>query len=87
MVLGKGFGFWKTMPTRARSRTGSRSRSFTSSPSSRILPSTRAPGMVSFIRLMQRRKVDFPQPEGPIRAVTARSGTSRSTSNRACLSP
>ena len=26
--------------------------------------------MVSFIRLMQRRKVDLPQPDGPISAVT-----------------
>src|SRR5947209_349264 len=33
-------------------------------------PPTRAAGMTSCIRFMQRRKVDFPQPEGPIRAVT-----------------
>ena len=31
---------------------------------------TRAPGMVSFIRLRQRRKVDLPQPDGPMKAVT-----------------
>ena len=36
----------------------------------RSCPSTAAVGIVSFIRLMQRRKVDLPQPEGPIRAVT-----------------
>ena len=26
---------------------------------------------MSFMRLMQRRKVDLPQPEGPMKAVTA----------------
>ena len=41
-----------------------------SSPSSSILPVTRQIGIVSFMRLMQRRKVDLPQPEGPMRAVT-----------------
>ena len=37
-----------------------------------ILPSTRAPGMTSCIRLSERMKVDLPQPEGPMRAVTDR---------------
>jgi len=35
-----------------------------------ITPSTRAAVMVSFMRLRQRRKVDLPQPEGPIMAST-----------------
>jgi len=87
MVLGNGFGFWNTMPTRARSTTGSMERSLTSSPSSSIRPVTLQPEIVSFIRLIERRKVDLPQPDGPIRAVTEFSGTSRDTSNRACLSP
>ncbi len=39
-------------------------------PSSTIEPSTRAPSMVSFIRLRQRRNVDLPQPDGPIMAST-----------------
>ena len=39
-------------------------------PSTMTWPSTRAPGMVSCMRLRVRRKVDFPQPEGPMRAVT-----------------
>ena len=47
----------------------------------------RAIEIVSFIRLMQRRKVDLPQPDGPISAVTARSGTSRLTAFKACFSP
>ena len=36
------------------------------------LPSTRAPGSTSCMRLSERRKVDFPQPDGPIRAVMLR---------------
>jgi len=39
------------------------------------------------MRLKQRRRVDFPQPDGPIRAVTFRSGTSTDTSSRALVSP
>ena len=41
------------------------------------LPPTRQFSIVSFIRLRQRRKVDLPQPEGPISAVIARSGYHR----------
>ena len=36
-------------------------------PSISILPVTRAIGIVSFMRLMQRRNVDLPQPDGPIK--------------------
>ncbi len=35
-----------------------------------IEPSTRVPGMMSFIRFSERRNVDLPQPDGPISAVT-----------------
>ena len=52
-----------------------------------ILPVTRQLGMVSFMRLMQRRNVDLPQPDGPMKAITARSGMSTLTSFSACLSP
>ena len=38
--------------------------------SKRISPSTRAPSIRSFIRLRSLSRVDFPQPDGPIRAVT-----------------
>ena len=75
------------MPTRARSSTGSMSRSVMSWSSMAILPSTRADGMVSFIRLMQRRNVDLPQPDGPMKAVTALSAMSSDTSNSACFWP
>jgi hypothetical protein len=32
-------------------------------------------GIRSLSRLIERRKVDFPQPDGPIIAVTARAGS------------
>src|SRR5687767_2716555 len=44
------------------------------SPSSRTSPSSRVPSIRSFMRLSTRRNVDLPQPEGPIRASTERSG-------------
>ena len=38
--------------------------------SSSTVPSARAPGMTSCMRLSDRRKVDLPHPDEPIRAVT-----------------
>src|SRR5262245_1863106 len=46
-------------------------------PSRLILPSTRAFGVSSCIRFRVRRKVDLPQPDGPMMAVTARGGIVR----------
>jgi hypothetical protein len=43
-----------------------------SSPSSITLPSTRAPGITSCIRLRVRSTVDLPHPDGPMNAVTLR---------------
>ncbi len=43
-------------------------------------PSTRAPGMTSCMRLSVRRKVDLPQPDGPMKAVTERGSTDMPTS-------
>jgi len=43
--------------------------------------------IVSFIRLRQRRKVDLPQPDGPIKAVTVLSRISMSTPLMASVSP
>ena len=54
-------------------------------PSSVMLPVTRAPGIVSFMRLRQRRNVDLPQPDGPIIARTWRLATSMVTFLSACL--
>ena len=59
-----------------------------SSPSSVILPVTRQPSIMSFIRLRQRRKVDLPQPDGPMKAVTSlRPDIEIDTFFSACLSP
>jgi hypothetical protein len=40
-------------------------------PSSRISPVCRVPGSSSWSRLIERRYVDLPHPEGPMIAVTA----------------
>ncbi len=58
-----------------------------SSSSSAMRPMTRQPSMVSFMRLSERRKVDLPQPEGPMSEVTWFCSMLRSTSNRACFKP
>ena len=39
------------------------------------------------MRLNVRNKVDLPQPEGPMNAVTRCLGMFMLTSNKACLSP
>ena len=75
------------MPTRRRSSTASRWPAWTLWPSSRISPSVRAPGMSSFMRFSVRRKVDFPQPDGPMSAVTWCSGRRSAMSFTASFSP
>jgi hypothetical protein len=39
-----------------------------------IVPLTAQPSIRSFIRLRERRRVDLPQPEGPMMAVTEPGG-------------
>src|SRR5882672_11489387 len=56
-------------------------------PSSRMSPSCRAPGVRSCRRLMDRRNVVFPQPDGPMSAVMALGGMAHETSCRACVGP
>ena len=51
-----------------------------SAPSSRTLPSTRAPAMTSCIRFSERSTVDLPQPEGPMKALMLRAGICSVTS-------
>ncbi len=51
------------------------------------VPSARAPGISSCMRLMQRTSVDLPQPDGPIIAVTWLGAKSRSTPLTAWSSP
>src|SRR5271154_5625954 len=58
-----------------------------SSPNSLISPSMRASGFSSCIRLSARRKVDLPQPLGPMIAVTALALTSSETFLTAARSP
>ena len=58
-----------------------------SSPSSSTLPSTRAPGITSCIRLRVRRTVDLPQPDGPMNAVTLRGSMVIDTSSTALKLP
>src|ERR1700722_5925115 len=58
-----------------------------SSPKSLISPSMRASGFNSCIRLSARRKVDLPQPLGPMMAVTALAVTSSETSLTAARLP
>src|SRR5687767_9963467 len=48
-------------------------------PSKSTRPSARASGIVSCSRLRQRRNVDFPQPDGPMMAVTSRSRSESET--------
>src|SRR5215204_1033179 len=50
-------------------------------------PSTRAIGIVSCIRLRQRSRVDFPQPEGPMIAVTPLARKPSDTSRTALVAP
>src|SRR5437016_1963753 len=58
-----------------------------SSPSNNTCPWTRAPGTTSCMRFSARRKVDLPQPDGPIMAVTCLGSTVMLTSARACVEP
>src|SRR4029078_1366983 len=51
------------------------------------LPSTRPPGITSCIRFKVRRKVDLPQPDGPMNAVTERGSTVIVTSSTALQPP
>ena len=50
-----------------------------SSPSSSTSPASDADGIISCIRLRIRRKVDLPQPDGPMRAVTCPAAMSSDT--------
>ena len=52
-----------------------------------MVPSMCVPSIRSFIRFMQRRKVDLPQPDGPMKAVILFLAMLRFTSVRAWKSP
>jgi hypothetical protein len=80
-------GFWNTMPTLARSSATSCFDVSRFSPSSTISPSARCSGYSSYMRLKVRSSVDLPQPDGPMKAVTLRSGMSRLMPFRAWKRP
>src|SRR5579864_3836499 len=56
-------------------------------PSRSTRPETRPVGTVSCMRLRQRRKVDLPQPEGPMIATTLPSGTASEIPCTAWIEP
>src|SRR5205814_9764408 len=58
-----------------------------SSPPKKTLPSMRALGTSSCIRLSERRKLDLPQPLGPMMAVIFLDGIASVTSSIAFFSP
>jgi len=82
-MVGNGLGRWNTMPTLRRTATGSTRESYRFSPSSSTVPSARAPTIASCMRFSVRRKVDLPQPDGPISAVTERGSMIMLTSSTA----
>src|SRR5690606_1721790 len=87
MDLGNGFGFWKTMPMRRRTSTGSTPGPYRFCPWKIASPSIRAPGTRSFMRLKQRSSVLLPQPDGPMNATTLRSGMRSETDFTARVEP
>ncbi len=84
-LIGNGFGCWKTIVTRRRSRVGSISVMSTSS--RRMRPLRRALEVSSVSRLSERRSVVLPQPEGPINARTSPWRTGSETLLTASLAP
>ena len=77
MDIGNGVGFWKTMPILARISVTSILLFRMFSPSRLMLPSALCSGYNSNMRLKVRSSVLLPQPDGPMKAVTLRSGMSR----------
>src|SRR3990172_4404614 len=87
MVLGNGFGFWKTMPILRRISIGSALPEYMSTPLWSILPSRRKPAIKSFILFRHLKNVLLPQPDGPMMAVTQFFLISRLTSFNTRFSP
>jgi hypothetical protein len=71
-MCGKRLYDWKTIPIRCRTRFAFGSEAEICSPFSRI-----EPALISSSRLMQRRRVDFPLPDAPIRLITSCGSTAR----------
>ena len=73
---------WKTIPTRRRIRSTATPSAVISSPTTTIRPAS-----IGSSRLMQRRSVDLPEPDAPIRQTTSCSATVRSMPRRTCSDP
>ena len=89
VMCGKRSNCWNTMPMRARKRARSRPcgmERFTPK-SMRRSPTCSVPADGSSRRLMQRRKVDLPQPDGPITTTTSPRWTSSETPRTASTVP
>src|SRR5690606_1437190 len=69
--FGKGFGFWKTMPTWVLKSSTRKFRSKIFLFLYLISPVVRTPGTSSTMRFNVLIYVDFPQPDGPMTAVTS----------------
>ena len=85
MLIGNGFGCWKTIVTRRRSAVGSSV--VMSTPSSEIRPENDAPFVSSVRRFSDRSRVVLPQPDGPISASTSPCRIGSETDLTACLAP
>src|SRR5207302_3225627 len=85
--LGEGVRLLEHHAHLAAQRHGVRAFENTETPSSRMSPAWRVGGISSFNRFTERKKVLLPQPDGPIRAVTARRGMATVTSNNAWVAP
>ena len=81
-MWGKRLKAWNTMPIRRRMRSTSTPRAVISSPSTTIRPAS-----IGSMRLMQRRSVDLPLPDEPIRQTTSCSATVRSIPRRTSFRP
>ena len=73
VMWGKRLNDWKTIPIRRRTSSMSTLRAVISTS-----PTTIVPASIGSSRLMQRRSVDLPEPEAPIRQTTSCSPTTRS---------
>jgi hypothetical protein len=79
--LGNGLGRWNTMPTRRRRLVTSTCAHVLVVQQNLAFHARVADGLVDAVQV--RRKVDLPQPEGPISAVILLAGTSSEISCRA----
>ena len=75
------------MPIRRRTRTGSTSAWWRSTPLKRTVPVVATPGTSSFSRLKARRRVVLPPPDGPMIDTTRPRGISMLTFAMAVLEP